>query len=136
VSDISDIDWPALTERELDLLARYGNTPEVVDAAKAEQARRQAEVIRPPDHRPPGGTNLDKTEADSRNAHIRNLVLAAILIDMEREEYTDRILVSLEDGAGDDAVVTQEGGWLALAEAVNGVLDEVFRTIQGMQTKE
>jgi hypothetical protein len=46
MSDISDIDWPNLTERELDLLARYGNTPEVVAAAQAEQARRRAEEAR------------------------------------------------------------------------------------------
>jgi hypothetical protein len=46
MSDMSDIDWPNLTERELDLLARYGNTPEVVAAAKAEQARRQADEAR------------------------------------------------------------------------------------------
>jgi hypothetical protein len=44
----SDIDWPNLTERELDLLARYGNTPEVVAAAQAEQARRQTENETPP----------------------------------------------------------------------------------------
>jgi hypothetical protein len=43
---MSDIDWPNVTERELDLLARYGNTPEIVAAAKAEQARRAEEALR------------------------------------------------------------------------------------------
>jgi hypothetical protein len=30
------IDWPTLTDNELRLLAEYGNTPEIVAAAKAE----------------------------------------------------------------------------------------------------
>src|SRR6185436_13823879 len=38
--EMEDIDYPALTERELDLLARHGNTPEIVAAAQAEQERR------------------------------------------------------------------------------------------------
>jgi hypothetical protein len=40
---MSDIDWPNVTDNELRLLASYGNTPEIVAAAKAEQARRKAQ---------------------------------------------------------------------------------------------
>lgn len=81
----NDIDWPKMTDHELELLAEYGNTAEIVVAARCEQARRN---------------RYDKTELDLIYDRYSNAALPEESACPECGERHPDVLIWREDESG------------------------------------